>query len=171
MLEQVISGGQTGADQAGLSAARQVGLKTGGYAPKGWLTDEGPQPELLKGYGLQETSSSKYAPRTAWNVQISDATLVFGDDLSPGSRLTIQLCKTNDKPYLVVPFPTALNVDATAQIVRMWLDHVKPKVLNIAGNRERTNPGIFKFTKAVMLEVLPPEPHCKDPNCEERLAF
>jgi hypothetical protein len=35
MLERVISGGQTGADQAGLAAAKRLGVPTGGFMPKG----------------------------------------------------------------------------------------------------------------------------------------
>jgi hypothetical protein len=35
MLERVISGGQSGVDQASLRAARAAGFPTGGRAPKG----------------------------------------------------------------------------------------------------------------------------------------
>ncbi len=46
MLDRVISGGQTGADQAALRAARAAGIPTGGWAPLGWKTEEGPAPRL-----------------------------------------------------------------------------------------------------------------------------
>lgn len=36
MIKKVISGGQTGADQAGLLAARVCGVDVGGTAPKGY---------------------------------------------------------------------------------------------------------------------------------------
>ena len=45
-LTTIISGGQTGADQAGLLAAQALGLQTGGWAPHGWRTDAGPAPWL-----------------------------------------------------------------------------------------------------------------------------
>ena len=35
----IISGGQTGADMAGLMAAKKVGFNTGGFAPKGFKTE------------------------------------------------------------------------------------------------------------------------------------
>jgi hypothetical protein len=38
-IELVISGGQSGADQAGLRAARTAGIRTGGTAPRGWLAE------------------------------------------------------------------------------------------------------------------------------------
>lgn len=53
MLERVISGGQTGADQAALRAARACGIPTGGWAARGWLTEDGPAPWLAE-WGLAE---------------------------------------------------------------------------------------------------------------------
>ncbi len=35
MIERILTGGQTGADQAALRAARAAGIATGGWAPKG----------------------------------------------------------------------------------------------------------------------------------------
>lgn len=52
MLERIVSGGQTGADQAALRAARAAGLPTGGWAPRGWLTEEGPAPWLANRSGF-----------------------------------------------------------------------------------------------------------------------
>ena len=46
MIERVISGGQTGADQAGLAVAKRLGIPTGGCMPKGWLTEAGPRPDF-----------------------------------------------------------------------------------------------------------------------------
>jgi hypothetical protein len=39
MLEKILSGGQTGADQAAWRAARSFGLPTGGWMPLGFLTE------------------------------------------------------------------------------------------------------------------------------------
>ena len=51
-LERVISGGQTGIDQLGLEVARSLGTPTGGVAPKGYLTESGPNSSLREWYGL-----------------------------------------------------------------------------------------------------------------------
>ena len=56
-LEKVICGGQTGADQARLRAARAAGIPTGGFAPNGRLTEDGPAPGLAE-YGLTECSKA-----------------------------------------------------------------------------------------------------------------
>lgn len=52
-LTKIISGGQTGVDQAALRAARDLGITTSGTAPLGWITEDGPAPWLAD-FGLIE---------------------------------------------------------------------------------------------------------------------
>jgi len=63
MLKNIVSGGQTGADQAGLRAAKAAGIETGGWAPHGWTTEKGPAPWLAD-YGLAECPIPGYPART-----------------------------------------------------------------------------------------------------------
>jgi Circularly permutated YpsA SLOG family len=90
MLERVISGGQTGADQAGWRAA---GIPTGGWMPLGFLTEDGPRPEFAELYGAVETSSAAYPPRNRMNAQAGDGTLWLGDVGSLGARTTLAACR------------------------------------------------------------------------------
>jgi hypothetical protein len=69
MLERVISGGQTGADQAAWPAAKAAGIPTGGAMPKGFLTEDGPRPELAELYGAHELEAPDYPARTVANVE------------------------------------------------------------------------------------------------------
>jgi Circularly permutated YpsA SLOG family len=67
MFERVITGGQTGADQGGLRAARACGVPTAGWAPRGWLTEAGPT-LWLADWGLVEcpegeTDAERYQAR------------------------------------------------------------------------------------------------------------
>jgi Circularly permutated YpsA SLOG family len=82
-LEKVISGGQTGADQAGLRATQAAGIPTGGCAPKGWQTEYGPAPWLAE-YGLTERLKASYPARTGANARESDGTIWFGTTDSSG---------------------------------------------------------------------------------------
>jgi len=80
--KKVISGGQTGADFAGLMAAKNCGIPTGGTAPKGYRIcnpdgSDGENPDL-KQFGLIEHESLEYKPRAIKNVQDSDETIWFG---------------------------------------------------------------------------------------------
>ncbi len=101
-LERVISGGQTGADQAALRAAKNCGIKTGGEAPRHYLTEDGPMPDLLKSYGLSESISNRYSLRTKSNVQAADATVIFEAVKSTGSDLTLRNCISLRRPVYVI---------------------------------------------------------------------
>lgn len=142
--ERIISGGQTGADQGALIAARELGILTGGTAPKGWRTEAGPTPWLAD-YGLVEAPTRGYTHRTSRNAFDSDATVVFGDPTSPGSRLTIRLCEQAGKSWIANPTPSGLASWC-------WLKDVK--VLNVAGNRESVNPGIGERVRALLVEAF-----------------
>lgn len=136
-LRRVISGGQTGADRTGLEEAQRLGLATGGTVPRGCRTDEGPDRDLVTRFGCVEHTSSGYPQRTERNVIDSDVTVWFGDTSSPGGRLTRRLCHRHGKQFLVITRP-ALLVDAA-------MFH---EVINVAGNRRRTNPNVVADVRA-----------------------
>lgn len=155
MVTTIISGGQTGADQAGLRAGKALGLSTGGWVPLGWKTDDGPAPWLAD-YGCLQHSSTQYAPRTIANVRQADTLIWFGDPTSPGGRLTLAEAVRSGVPLLPLRFP---ELDPYAELLRDFLRHpdgtLRPLgVLLIAGNRERTNPGIGAFVERVLREAL-----------------
>ena len=151
VLERVISGGQTGADRAALSAAKAAGIATGGWMPKGFRAHDGPRPEFAELYGVHEHASTRYPPRTALNVKESDATLRFATDWdSPGEVLTQRMCDRYHKPHLdVSPGGTLTPAD-----VANWIVQTGVRVLNVAGNAERTSPGIETFVTAFLSEVF-----------------
>lgn len=108
---KVISGGQTGADQGGLVAARKVGVPTGGFAPHGWLTERGPMPKELQAFGLVE-SKGGYPERTLQNILASDFTILIADKLDRGSGLTQNRCEQYGKPcWLVKPDDEKIPVE------------------------------------------------------------
>lgn len=137
-LTRIISGGQTGADQGGLMAGNALGLGTGGFAPRGYITEAGPAPDLLGGlYALTEMPTDSYPDRTRANVLAADGTVVFAPGngvASPGTRLTLRVCRETGKPYL-------LNPESPA-VLRAWADAHGVRVLNVAGNRESRAPGL-----------------------------
>ena len=91
MIEKIISGGQTGADIAGLKFARDNGIPTGGSAPKGFMTETGSRPELRDLYNLRELNGS-YMDRTIRNVMDADGTVIFAEKMTDGSQLTLDTC-------------------------------------------------------------------------------
>lgn len=151
MLEKICSGGQTGADIAGLKAAKAVGLITGGWLPKGCRTLEGSRPEYLIEYNMQEHASSAYPPRTEANVEMADATIRFASNFkSAGEKCTLRAIKWFKKQYLDIDINNPLSTDIVAE----WIRDEKFKVLNIAGNSEETSPGIGVFVENYLKEVF-----------------
>lgn len=150
-LERMISGGQTGADRGALAAAKATGIPTGGWMPRGFRAQDGPRPEFAVLYGLREHPSDRYPPRTALNVKESDATLRFATDWeSPGEALTRSLCERYGRPRLdVTP-----GGPVTPAEVAAWLAANGARTLNVAGNTERTSPGIEDFVTAFLGEVF-----------------
>lgn len=140
-IEVVISGGQYGADLAGLQAALDAGIPTGGWAPKDYRTERGSNYNLRDIFNLKEHRSSAYPPRTELNVKESDATVIFSERMSSGTNLTIDLCVKHNKPYVLInPFK-----DDPRKLVT-FINGTNPSVVNIAGNRESVSPGIERCT-------------------------
>jgi len=146
MLKKIISAGQTGADVAGLIVAKQFGLETGGWMPKGFLTQSGPRPEWAEQYGLTEHNSAKYPPRTYSNVKDSDATIRIAHNMhSPGEICTLNAIRQYKKPHIDVEFGNYPIHDApsvSAETVVEFLEKHDVKVLNVAGNSEKTHTGM-----------------------------
>src|SRR5512139_1952957 len=69
LVEKIVSGGQTGADRAGLDFAIEHGIPHFGWCPKGRKAEDG---SIDWRYDLKETPSSDYPQRTEWNVRDSD---------------------------------------------------------------------------------------------------
>ena len=152
-IRKVISGGQTGVDIAALRAARACGIATGGWAPKGYLTERGPQAELLSAFGLNEMPTDKYPPRTAANVRDADATLIVAGTLDRGSKLTAEICTRMTKPMLHIA-RGELDDNEALEKTRFWLRRIKPRTLNVAGNRESSSPGIEVAAEAFLRRLF-----------------
>ena len=148
---KIISGGQTGVDQAGLRAGKKLGLETGGWMPLGFKTQSGPRRDFEALYGMRQHTSPNYPPRTLANVNDADGTLIMGNSNSPGCRLTIKYCEQLRKPYCLVPRTVQQDGET---IVRLWVNKVQPRVLNVAGNREESSPGIGKWAMNILCAAL-----------------
>ena len=150
MIEKIISGGQTGVDQAGLDFAIERGIPHGGCCPKGRKSEAGPIPAKYK---LIEHPSSMYPPRTEANIAAAEATVIFTNGLlnnEPGCLLTVNLCRQAKKPYAVV---SLLEEDETG--IRVLKDLIKDiKVLNVAGPRGSHRPDVAKV-KRILAGAIP----------------
>lgn len=150
-INKIISGGQAGADRAGLDVAIVLEIPHAGWCPADREAEDGRIPDC---YNLNETDSSNHNVRTEMNVRDSNGTIVFsfGKPVG-GSELTIRLAEKHKKPCLHIDLESVKTADCVKRI-RGWLKEHKVKVLNIAGSRESRNPGIYKKVKDVLIEAL-----------------
>jgi hypothetical protein len=150
VFAEVVSGGQTGVDRAALNAALERGVPCGGWCPRGRRAEDGPIPER---YPLRETPWHGYPQRTRWNVRDSDGTLVLtAGPADRGTALTLQVAARLHKPCLVVD----LNDDPAAAVVWDWARAHGIRVLNVAGPRESSAPGIQARALRFLRDVLAP---------------
>lgn len=150
----ICSGMQTGVDIAALIVAERFGLKTIGYAPKGYLTESGLKPAIGKHFGIKEIEIGGYRGyivRTYMNVELGDGTIRIANNFeSPGEVCTLNGIKKYKKPYIDININSPILVDEVAK----WVVNNGVKILNVAGNRESKSPGIKKFTEEYLTKVL-----------------
>ena len=147
-LARIVSGGQTGVDRAALDVAIARGIPHGGWCPHGRRAEDGRIPDQ---YRLREHASPAYAARTEQNVVDSDATLVLAIGTPrDGTALTVRLAARHGRPCLVVD----LAAPSEPAAVAAWLARHAVQVLNVAGPRESTHPGIHDQAAAYLDRVL-----------------
>ena len=100
---KIVSGGQTGVDRGALKAAIDLGLPWGGWAPKGWRSEDGAIPPKYRSE-MKECASANYLVRTRKNVVDSHATLIITNTypLSGGTLKTRHITEEAMRSHFVV---------------------------------------------------------------------
>jgi hypothetical protein len=151
-ITRIVSGGQTGADRAALDFAIMRGIPHGGWCPKGRCAEDGLIPPA---YRLSETPTSDNAQRTEWNVRDSDGTVVFSiaEVLTGGSMKTVDLAHNHGKPVLHISRDGGPS-SPEQPLIRFIRDN-RIRVLNVAGPRASTEPGVAAFVQQVLARAFP----------------
>jgi len=179
---KIISGGQNGADLAGVKAGLDLGLQTGGNMPKGYRTTDLSLDDARSGvidklgeatakkYGLTAMESAGYPTRTMKNVKdahrVGGGTIAFRFQKSPGTDKTIgfirngkweegapQSSDTNvNGPLLVITDPE--NSLENREKIRNFILRNGIRTVNIAGHGEKSFPGMEGLVYDMLTDVF-----------------
>jgi hypothetical protein len=150
---EIWSGGQTGVDRAALDAARELGMRIGGWIPHGRLAEDGVVPNAY--VELREAEAPGYGVRTERNVHDTDATLVLRwGEATGGTRETIACAARLGRPVLEVDLD-ATPIDTGAESIRNWLRSLSGICrLNVAGPRASQAPEGYAKAKSMLRFAL-----------------
>jgi hypothetical protein len=143
MIKKIVSGGQTGADRAGLDVAIRWGFPHGGWCPKDRKAEDG---AIGGQYLLTETPSSNYLQRTEWNVRDSDATVIFtiAPMLTGGSKRTAEFAEKHRKAWIHLAQRSSSH-ENPALMLQRFVEENGVQVLNVAGTRGSKEPDVWQF--------------------------
>jgi hypothetical protein len=123
-------------------------IRSSGYCPKGRIAEDGILDFI---YPLRETITANHNTRTLMNVIIADGTLIiFRKEPDHGTRLTMNFCKWLYRPLYFIDFSSDIDLLSC----KKWLDLNRINVLNIAGPRESSSPGIYRKTYFLLEDLF-----------------
>jgi hypothetical protein len=172
LFNEIVSGGQTGADRAALDFAIEFNIPHAGWCPYGRKAEDGVIP--LK-YNLKEASAPTltessdpdaiYKKRTELNAMDSDGTLIIVSAEPIGGTLyTIEMAEKHKKPYLIFNLQTNPKINDIAN----WIIKNNIHKLNIAGPRESQTSGIYNSVYNVLKQIIQLELQNQDDATEEK---
>ena len=144
-LKRIVSGGQRGPELAALAAARHLGLRTYGWAPSGWINENGKQESLLRSFNLIEGKNLSSWDRVRKNIELSEATIVFGRVTRPSISRIYNTCELLGKLWLINPSKEGLQ---------LLLNQSEVSSLHVTGDRESIAPGLQEIVRSFLVETI-----------------
>ena len=176
----IVTGVQTGTDAAGVAVAKELGIPLTGFAPRGFINEEGPLSPDLKAKMLQPQGlyslcdaetvreqeklpvgqrSKIYAERTELNAKHSSATLIINPGpLEGGTLLTVECVLRHHQSSKVFIIDPTREPERQVKEAREWIRREKPLFLNIAGPRQsdssQAGVDVFEVSLKTLRDVL-----------------
>ena len=160
-IVELISGGQSGADRGAMDAAKQCGVKVGGWCPKGgWAEDFPTPPGVLELYpSMRETPLSDVMQRTEWNIRDSSCCVVLSTraaGTSPGTDRGYAFYEKYDVPFFEFKLDEPGLLDVQFEQACTWLEGLNDDalVVSFGGPRASEYPGIYDMAFNVVTQLL-----------------
>ncbi|TDI58399.1 MAG: molybdenum cofactor carrier [Alphaproteobacteria bacterium] len=153
VVEKIISGGQTGVDRAALDHALALDIPCGGWCPEGRRAEDGTLPAASP---APANRGARYRRAHRTQCRHSCATLLITRGLitrgppDGGSRLTLAIAPALGRPHSVADL--APSADPGPVVGRLAGEGVR--VLDVAGPRESSKPGIYAETSRFLGDLF-----------------
>ena len=148
---KIVSGGQTGVDRGALDAAIQCNIPCGGWCPEGRKAEDGVIPDI---YPVVELPGGGYPERTLKNVLDSDGTvIIYFGTTSGGTELTLDYCRDNNKPCLLID-ASNISPKTAAQQITEFIKTLPGETLNCAGPRHSNNKKGYEYTLQTVTDFI-----------------
>lgn len=158
----IVSGGQSGVDQAALDVGMKRGIRYCGWCPRnGFATNFKEKPGVLAKYpNLRETPLLDVRQRTSWNVRDSHASLLIAPEKSQGTDFAGECAEfVFQRPFHIVQGLPAAQ-DKAVEAAAHWLTTLirtlglDPFMLNIGGPREPEWEGIHDIAQSFIDRIV-----------------
>jgi hypothetical protein len=151
MIKKIISGGQTGVDQAALDAAINLNVPYGGQILNSRKTEDEKLPGI---YQLKEIPAESCSKPTEQNIIASDGTLIISHGkLTGGSEFIRKMAIKHKRPWFHVDLDQTSTLDAITSTYT-WIDTHEIEILNVAGPRAGKDPKIYESARDILEAVI-----------------
>jgi hypothetical protein len=151
MLRKIITGGQTGAEQAALDAAIELDIPHGGWVPKGRAAEADP---LLEKYNVQKMPVSSRPKVIEQNVIDSDGTLLISHgELSGKLAGARDMAVQHARPWIHIDLNMTTELDAALK-TSIWMIEHNIRVLNVSGSKASKDPEIYEKSKDIVEGII-----------------
>jgi hypothetical protein len=150
MIKKMITGGQSGAEQAARRVAIAFGVPTGGWKSNERASEGEPDPHPAGTQDLAETAPTSQPSPVELNVRGADATLWFGETTTASANAVVEACQRFGKQCMPV-YPAA---KLEPSHVATWIGKSHIRTLNVTGSREAEEPGSGARVERFLRQVL-----------------
>lgn len=151
MIGKIISGGESGVEQAALDIAVKMDIARGGWITSWQKEDLG---KKAGRYGLSEMPDVNYARVAEHNVSDSNGVLIISrGDLISNSALHRRIAQKINRPCLCIDLNKTAEFQATEQI-SAWIARHRIRILNITGPKESGEGRFYEITYNILETVF-----------------